>query len=187
MKQKHLLTGLVLGTLLLTGCTGNVDSVTANTITIEKDGSIRDISVEDFSDGSYDMTKLEEFINAEIEEYNSQTGENRIVLDDIQTENSIVKLQLSYTGMEDYNAFNHTEYEYSSLAEAGLTGEFTSAADGSTVKAADMNDTDLKVLKIEDAMNIVCKGKILYYNSFVTEDDGTFSASGEGTAVIVLK
>lgn len=187
MKQKHLLTGLALGVLLLTGCTGNVDSVTTNTITIEKDGSIRDISVEDFSDGSYDMAGLEEFINAEIADYNSQTGESRIVLDDIQTDERVVKLQLSYTGMEDYNAFNHTEYEYGSLAEAGLTGEFTSTADGSTVKAADMNGTDLKVLKIEDAMNIVCKGKILYYNSFVTEENGTFSASGEGMAVIVLK
>lgn len=187
MKQKHFLTGLVLGTLLLTGCTSNVDSVTENTITIEKDGSIRDVSVEDFSDGSYDMTKLEEYINTEITEYNSQAGENRIVLDEIQTDSSIVKLQLFYTNMDDYNAFNHTEYEYGSLEDAGLTGEFTSAVDGSTVKAADMSETGLKVLKVEDAMNIICKGSIVYYNSYVTEENGTFSASGDGTAVIVMK
>lgn len=187
MKHKHLLTGLVLGTILLTGCSGNMDTITVNTITIEKDGTIQDISVEDFSDGNYNMANLEEFINTEISDYNSKAGEGSIVLDSIQTDSSLIKLQLSYADMEDYNAFNHTEYEYSNFEEAALTGDFTSAADGSTVKAADINDTGMKVLKIGDATNIICKGKVLYYNSYVTEENGTFSASGEGTAVIVLK
>lgn len=187
MKLKYLLTGLVLGTVLLTGCSDNFDTVTVNTITIEKDGSIRDISVEDFSDGNYDMANLETFINNEITDYNSQMGETRITLEEIQTESSLVKLQLLYGNMDDYNAFNHTEYEYDNYEKAGLTGEYTVAADGSTIKAADINDTDVKVLKIEDAMNIICKGKVLYYNSYVTEENGAFSASGEGTAVIVLK
>lgn len=187
MKQKHLLVGLVLGAILLTGCSSSFDSITVNTLTIEKDGTIADISVEDFSGGDYDMSDLEEFINSEIADYNSGTGEDSIVLDKIDTTGNVVKLQLSYADMEDYNSFNNTDYELSSFEDTSISGEFTSVADGSSVSSGDMSGTDMKVLKVEDAMNIVCKGKVLYYNSYITEDNGTFTASGEGTAVIVFK
>lgn len=187
MRQKHLLTVLILGTVLLTGCSGNLDSVAVNTITIEKDGTIADISVEDFSDGNYDMTKLENFIDAEVADYNSQAGEGSITLDKLETENKLVKLQLNYADMEDYNAFNHTEYELTDFDASALSGSFTTAADGSQIKPGDMKEPDMRVLQVQDAMNIVCKGKVLYYNSYVTESNGTFTASGEGTAVIIFK
>lgn len=187
MRQKHLLAVLLLGTALLTGCSSSLDTVTVNTLTIERDGTIADISVEDFSNGNYDMTKLESFINAEVADYNSQAGEGSISLDKLETESELVKLQLRYADIEDYNAFNHTEYELTDFNASELSGSFTSAADGSQIQPGDMNETDMRVLQVQDAMNIVCKGKILYYNSYVTENNGTFTASGDGTAVIVFR
>lgn len=187
MKQKHLLKGLALGVLLLTGCSSNLDSVTVNTMTIEKDGRLQDVSVEDYSGVDYDMSSLEEFINQEISDYNTQAGADSVVLSKLEIDGTMVKLLLSYADMDDYNAFNHTSYEYGNLTDMKLSGDFTSVADGSTVKAADIQDAGVKVLKIEDAMNIVCKSGVLYYNSNVTAENGVFTASGEGTAIIILK
>lgn len=187
MKRKHILAALVLGIILLTGCSGNLDTVTINTMTIEKDGTIADVSVEDFSNGNYDLSKLEDFINAEVSDYNSEAGEGSIVVDQIVTEGNIVKLRLNYAGIADYNTFNHTEYELTDFASTSVSGMFTSTTDGSSVKPGDMSDPDMKVLKIQDAMNIICRGKVLYYNADITENNGTFTASGEGTAVIIFK
>lgn len=187
MKQKRFWAVLLLGTALLTGCSDSLDTVTVNTLTVERDGTIADIAVEDFSDGNYDMTKLENFINAEVEDYNTQAGEGSISLDKLETESEIVKLQLRYADMEDYNAFNHTEYELTDFDASELSGSFTSVADGSQIQPGDMDETGMKVLQVQDAMNIVCKGKILYYNSYVTESNGIFTASGDGTAVIIFR
>lgn len=187
MKKKHLLIGLVLGAMLLTGCGSRLDSITENTMTIEKDGTITDISVEDFSEGDYDMADLESFVNSEVADYNADAGEERIVLEAFDTENKLAKLELSYTDMEDYNSFNHTTYELCGMGETTISGNFTSVADGSEVKASEITDSDAKILKVADAMNISCKGKVLYYNEYVTEENGTFTASGEGVAVIVFK
>ena len=55
------------------------------------------------------------------------------------------------------------------------------------MNATEINGEKLKVLKVSDAMDIIYKGKVLYYNQYVTENDGTYTASGEGEAVLVLK
>lgn len=187
MKRRLLITGIMLSAVLLSGCTGGVDSITTNTMTIHKDGSIEDVSVEDFSDGDYEMTALEQFITDEVNDYNTEYGEDSIVIKSLQTENSLAKVQLTYEDMEDYNAFNHTEYRLQEASEAGLSGELIAAADETAVKASDIELTGLKVLQVSDAMEIVCKGKVQYYNSYVTQVNGTFTANGEGTAVIVFK
>ncbi|MDD6332665.1 MAG: hypothetical protein PUA59_09575 [Clostridium sp.] len=186
MKHKHLLVGVALGLALLTGCAVKMDTITVNTMIIEKKGTISDISVEDFSGGSYDMAGLEQYVTDEIDSYNQKAGADSVVMKALDTENPIVKVQLTYQDMDSYNGFNDTAYELKNLAEETLTGSFT-AADGSTVNATEINGEKLKVLKVSDAMDIIYKGKVLYYNQYVTENDGTYTASGEGEAVLVLK
>ena len=179
MKRKFILIHLLLGFLILTGCSGNLDGYAVNTMIIEKNGTISDVSVEDFSDGTYDMQELEAYIETH--------GEDKIILQQLETENSLVKLQLDYASMEDYNSFNHTDYELSSFADTVVNGEFTSTADGSSIRSSDIDAAGMMVLKVQDAMNIVCKGKVLYYNTNVKEQDGVFSATGDNTAIIVFK
>lgn len=187
MRRRYLLAGLLIGLMTMTGCGYELDAVSQNTMTIKKDGTIVDVSVEDYSDGDYSMTELETFITDEIAEYNKKHGENRVILDHLNTDNNIGKVQLSYSGMQDYNGFNHTEYELEDISDAELSGSFVSAEDGGSVAAADIQQSGLQVLRICDAMNVVCKKKVLYYNSFVTEQDGTYVLSGEGEAVLILK
>lgn len=187
MRRRYLLAGLLVGLMVVTGCGYELDAVSENTMTIKKDGTIVDVSVEDYSDGNYSMTELETFVTDEIAEYNNKHGENRVILDYLNTDNNIGKLQLSYSGMQDYNRFNHTEYELSDISDVKLSGNFVSAENGGSVAAADIQQSGLQVLRICDAMNVVCKKKVLYYNSFVTEQDGTYVLSGEGEAVLILK
>ena len=94
---------------------------------------------------------------------------------------------MTYQDMTTYNAVNHTEYVLADAAQAELTGDLIVKSDGTTVKAADIDTDGLKVLEVSDAMDIVCKGKVQYYNSYVTEVNGTYTANGEGVAVIVFK
>lgn len=187
MRHKCLLAGLLVGLMAMTGCGYNLDSISENTMTIKKDGTIVDVSVEDYSDGNYSMTDLETFITDEITAYNDKNGENCVVMNRLDTDNNIGKLQLTYSGMKDYNGFNHTDYELAELSDTTISGSFISAADGSSVAAPDIQEAGLQVLKVCDAMNIISKKKVLYYNSFVTEQDGTYIISGEGDAVLILK
>lgn len=187
MKCRWILSGLMVGILLLSGCSSSLDSITENTMILEKKGSISDISVEDFSGNTYNMEDLRRFVQEEIESYNTGAGAENIVLEELNTDSDQVWLQLSYMGMEDYNSFNGTDYVLSDLADTRISGAFTSAADGSTVKAEDITEADLKVLKIGDAMDIICRGKVLYYNAYVTENSGTFTSSGEGEAILVFR
>lgn len=187
MKQGLLIVGIMLSAVLLVGCTGGMDSIMTNTMTVHKDGKIADVSVEDFSDGDYSMTDLEQFVTNEVNAYNTANGEGSIEIKEIQTENSLAKLKLTYQDMTTYNAFNHTEYVLADAAQAELTGDLIVKSDGTTVKATDIDTDGLKVLEVSDAMDIVCKGKVQYYNSYVTEVNGTYTANGEGVAVIVFK
>ena len=187
MKRKSLVIGLLLGTIVFTGCSKGLTAVGNNTMTIDKDGKIQDVSVEDFSNGNYDMGSLEQFINDEIEKYNTEAGSDSIVMKQLETENKLVKLQLSYSGMDDYNSFNNTEYKLDNLADVKLSGNLTMVSDGSTVAAADIEDKNYKVLQVTDSMDITFKGKALYYNSYVTVADGVFTSDGKGTAVIIFK
>ncbi len=187
MKRKGILIGLLFGIVLLAGCSKGLDSFEANTMTIGKDGTIQDVSVEDFSDGNYDMNNLESFINDEIADYNDSAGTESIILGQFETENKLAKLQLNYTTMEDYNNFNNTDYSLTSFADSTISGSVTSVSDGSSVAIADIEDKEYQVLKVADAMNIIFQGKAVYYNSDVTENNGVFTSSGEGTAIIIFK
>lgn len=187
MYQKSILTGFLLGILLLTGCSGNLDSFDNNTMTIEKDGTIQDVSVEDFSDGDYDMDNLESFISEEVTDYNTSAGAEHITLVRLETENKLAKLQLNYLTMEDYNSFNHTDYVLTSFADAVISGNVTSVSDGSRIAVTDIEDKEYQVLKVTDAMNITVQGSVLYYNSYVTEEDGVFVSSGKGTVIIIFQ
>ena len=92
MKQGLLIVGIMLSAVLLVGCTGGMDSIMTNTMTVHKDGKIADVSVEDFSDGDYSMTDLEQFVTDEVNAYNTANGEGSIESKEIQTENSLAKI-----------------------------------------------------------------------------------------------
>ena len=186
MKWKVVITGLLL-IFLMGGCSKQLTEYQENTLTINKDGTILDISVEDFSEGNYDMSNLEQFIRDEVTDYNAKNGDDRVVLNELNTDNKLARLELLYQSMDDYNAFNHTEYTLKDLIDTTLSGTMISAQDGSEIPASDVEDKDYLVLEVTDAMNLEFQGKVLYYNEYITAQDGTYLSSGEGTAVVVFK
>jgi hypothetical protein len=187
MRRIGILMGFIAGIALLAGCSKNLDAYVQDCMTIQKDGTIQDVSVEDFSDGNYDMSNLEQFITEEITNYNTEAGSEHIILEQLETENKLAKLELSYDEMEDYNSFNNTDYVLASLADSNLSGSMTAVSDGSSVSAADIEDKEYQVLQITDAVRVAFQGKVLYYNSAVTVEDDVFLTSGEGIAIIVFK
>ncbi|MBQ8983835.1 MAG: hypothetical protein IJ079_09645 [Lachnospiraceae bacterium] len=189
MKYKiNLIMMMLLSLLLIGGCgKQEITDYNNNTMTIGKDDTIRDVSIEDFANGDYNMQDLEQFVNNEIGKYNSDAGSERITLADFNTDNKVARLQLVYASIEDYNSFNHTEYSLKSWSDSVLTGSLTSVADQQEVPVSEIEDNEYKVLSIDDAMDLVFEGKALYYNSNITARDGVYTANGDGTAVVVFK
>lgn len=187
MKSRYMLTGLLLGAVLLTGCSKNIADITTNTLSVAKNGEIHDVSIEDYSDGNYKVDELQGFIDGEVAAYNEQAGDECIKVDEFLLDGQVARIQLTYDDMKAYNAFNRTNYELKDLADANLSGEFTAVTDGSKVQASSITEEGLKVLVVTDATDIHVAGKVLYYNSGVTKNESTYAATGEEPAVIVFK
>ncbi len=189
MKAKGiLLLSAVCFVLMLGGCgTKDVTSYDQNTLTIGKDGTIKEVSVENFADGNYNMQELEQFVSSEISTYNQTAGGERITLVELNTDNKLAKLQLNYASMEDYNQFNRKDYSLQSFADSALSGSLADVSGQTEVAVSEIEDKGYQVLKVSDAMELAFEGKPLYYNSYVTVSNGVYSSNGEGVAVVVFK
>lgn len=190
MKKHKIIAGMAVVTMLLTGCTNYAKQYDKNTLVVNRNGSLVEVSVEDFKDSSVKAEDLSAYIEEQVDNYNSDAG-NDIKMVSIDTEDmSHVKLVLSYKNVESYDAFNLLEYsltDVNNVEEASLTGSFTSAEDKKVNPADIIAEGKGKVLILSEATDVVIKGTVLYYNDEVTYKDGVATTSGEKTAVIIFK
>ncbi|MCI8508374.1 MAG: hypothetical protein HFJ06_07450 [Lachnospiraceae bacterium] len=191
MKKIQLVMVVILAAGILSGCTNYVKEYDKNTLVVKKNGSLVEISVEDFKDSSVKAEDLTAYIEEQIDTYNSEYGKKMIKNKAIETEDmSKVKLVLYYKDMESYNGFNLLECtlsDFSDVKESELKGTFISA-EGKEIKADDMENTEkAKVLIFPAAADVVMKGEILYHNNEVSVKDGVAVTSGEEDAIIIYK
>ena len=187
MNWKGIVAALLVA-VMITACGGQQSvEYSSNTMTICKDGTIQDLSIDDFSSGNYDMGKLEQFVKDEIERYNASSGDGSITVEDLNTNNKHVRLTLNYRSMEDFNQFNDKDYSIKSFAGSNLTGSLTSASKHTSVSVSEIQDKDYQVVQVTDAVNLAFQGKVFYYSSNVTEKNGIYTSSGDGVATIIYK
>ena len=190
MKRLNMAVLLIASAFVLGGCTNYAKQYDDNTLVVNKNGSLVEISVEDFKDSKVSADKLSAYIDEQIEAYNNDTG-NVIKKKSIDTEDmSHVKLVIQYKDIESYNGFNLLDYsimDIGDVEESDLTGSFTSADDK---KAGPSDIVALergKILTVSEATDIVIKGDILFYNGEVSVKDGVAVTSGKKDAIIVFK
>ena len=190
MKKLHGFAVLICLTCLLTGCDNYAKQYDTNTLVVKGNGSVVEISVEDFKDTTVDAASVASYVNEQVETFN-ESSENEIKVKSIDTEDmSHVKLVLSYKDMDSFNSFNLLDYSFVDIAdakEADLTGSFTSADDKKTSPSDIMAEDKGKVLTVTEATDVVVKGSILYYNDEVTISDGIAKTSGNKNAIIIFK
>ncbi|MDO5155225.1 MAG: hypothetical protein Q4D51_04605 [Eubacteriales bacterium] len=190
MRKYRMIVALSMMVCLMTGCSGQAKKYDTNTLVVKGNGSLEEVAIEDFSEIAVQAEELENYIDAQIDQYNDENGKQikRTYMNTKDMNN--VKLAIKYKNIDSFNGFNLLECQYADFAEieeSAIRGTYTSV-DGEQVKHTDfVNVEKAKVLVLPEATNVVVKGDILYYNDQVTYADGVATTSGEENAVIIFK
>ena len=83
-----------------------IGEINENTLKLSPNGTLLEISCEDFNGSAIDTDGLEEYINSEIDEYNKKAGVNKISLVEFQEQDGVVKTAIQYSDVATYNSFN---------------------------------------------------------------------------------
>jgi|GEM_PF-1466866 len=170
-----------------------VEGYDRDTVNIYSDGSVLEISCEDFSDTSIDISGLYDYIETAI---SSATSGDAITLEEYREESGLVKTAIKYDDIAAYNSFNGYDMEitdYTGDAASVYTATLTDASvnaslSDATVSVSDIGASGLSMLVFDRDIDVILSGAtIYYYNSGVNSVIGdTAVLNGETTAVIVF-
>lgn len=150
--------------LLLGGC-DSLKDVTETTVTVDKEGGVREVVVAGM-DGEDDTAELESFVEEDIGAF-SERGVG-VRLDTFQAKDGTVKIAIDYDSAQDYAACHGTEFFSGTVSEAQAAGydfsaEFKDnngeAAASSTILAG---DGEWRTLILEEPVSVQVSGQILY-------------------------
>lgn len=165
-----------------------IGDISANTLIMNDDGSVREICYDDFSGVSFDYSGLKDKIKADVADYCQSYGEDSIKLLKYKEDDGIIKVALDYSSIDDYNRFNGTSYR---LDDASQVSKQMKLKDnqGNDITAGDIILDGYKVICIDGKLSLIINGEIMYYNSHVTSTDGKDKAEldGEGYGVVIYK
>ena len=77
-----------------------------NTLVFRSDGTLMEISVEDYNGTDIDVSGLETYIKDSITEYNSSNGANRLSMLEYEERDGVVRTAIQYSDINTYNNFN---------------------------------------------------------------------------------
>ncbi|MCR4590296.1 MAG: hypothetical protein K5668_05695 [Lachnospiraceae bacterium] len=139
-----------------------------NIISLNKDGSLTETSVEDFDTSEYDPEALTEMVNSTIAEYNSSAGES-IELKTLDIKDGIARAVIYYKTPEDYAAYNEKVLQIGDASELDITG-ITLADDENTVLTKDdMDKVKGNYVMLNDDTVITLPKTIQYVSRNVTK------------------
>lgn len=170
MKKQTLLLLIICSVLLLTGCKANLNEVKKSTVLVNKDGTVKSVSMETFDMEYYDKGEAEQFIKEEVDAQNSQMGENSVTLEELKIDekNKKAKLKMNFQNLNSYNEFNKTKLKSEKIEDIPSDALIVSAKTEEKVHLEDIKKDDkLKVVSSTDSqesIQVMVEGKILYYS-----------------------
>lgn len=198
MKKKIIFIMVLLSFLALVGCSKeeifiSTDDINTNTMLVKRDGSIYAAIVEDFNKSYYNLSELNEFVSAEVNEYNNKVGSNEVVIEELELKNGKAILILSYSKMEHYSSFNEMPVAYYSASTQNvaleLPDQYVNAKKDTVVdKETAMDNGKNKVLVLYEPYEIIVEGDIKFYsnNATLVEKNKVSSNSEDTTDVATV-
>ncbi|MBQ9279194.1 MAG: hypothetical protein IJ224_11250 [Lachnospiraceae bacterium] len=195
-KFKKKIIGFILPVLvlcLLTACGKKkekyIGDINENTITINEDGSIREIACENFSDTNFDISGLKDDIKSDIDKYCGSDKKGAVKLLEYKEEDKNVRVAIDYKSLDDYNAFNGTSYMNSQdLLAFGDVALRDMAGNDIYVSGIDTSVAAYKIFSADAAFTLNISGEIVYYNGHVNINSSNSARfDGLGNAVIIYK
>lgn len=178
---------------LMTGCGEQSYEADVSTVFVEKDGRVVSTDVEAFDENKYELEGLEEYVKEAVSSYNSEHGEESVVMKELKAEEGSAVLILEYASASDYAGFNGIELYTGTVADALSAGysfdvEFASVADGEA-KACSVNDFlgngDYKAVVIRGNTSVHVSGKVAYVSTAnTTYVDAKTIRIQEGTSLL---
>ena len=89
--------------------TSTIGEVGTNTLKLNMNGSVTEISCEDFASAGIATDGLEKHVKSEIEGYNTERGASKITLVEYKEDGVIVTTAIQYSDIDTYNEFNNTD------------------------------------------------------------------------------
>jgi len=125
-----------------------IGDITENTLQFNSDGTLLEISCEDFSGTEVDTSNLEAYIKSEIDTFNAQEGVDKVSFKEYIEENGLVRTAIQFSDIDAFNAFNGMSLEISMYkpdpADEIVKAEAASASDAIvTVEAEEINEEEL--------------------------------------------
>ncbi|MCR5675709.1 MAG: hypothetical protein K6G16_08375 [Lachnospiraceae bacterium] len=197
---KRIMTVLAALLITLCGCgsgewTG--DSAEVTTLGIDKDGHVREVIVEDFSENYYSLDELRASMESDVKAFLAANGAANaespaVVIDSIEQKGSTVRTVSTYRTAEDYGDFTLETLWYGSLRQAGLRGyelpSLLTDREGASYTAG-ADDKDNHVIFTDGHDHIVAPYRIKAVTKgvkLVSDTEADFSGT-EGRAAILLE
>lgn len=173
--------------LVLTGC-GGEKTPGMDTVSIQKDGSIRQTIVGQFEKHYYDVDELSSMAREKAERYSE--GAQEIVCESVEDQDGKIVIQMVYQSGEDYTRFNNREFFCGTVAEAcaqGYSFDGMVTKDGSgiakeEITSAGDNQVVIVQTKPGEELDVNVYRRILYVSGDITRSgktDAVISGSEE--------
>lgn len=124
--KKFMMMGVLAAFILgMTACgteDASVEENLMNSISIEKDGSIESIIVEDFTESYYSVDDLKNMIQDTITDYRKQDPDSEITLETCEMVDQKVKVVLKYNSADTYSGYNSETLFVGTVQEAYAEG-----------------------------------------------------------------
>ena len=198
MKKLVFSTIILLCILGIAGCSGRTKSidikdVSANTMLAKSNGEIMVASIEDFDKPYYNLSDLQSFVNQQVSDYNKKAGADKIKVNNIKIIKKKAVLLLTYSGMDQYTAFNKVTAAYFNGGVKDnplkLPTTLVNAKDKSLTSTQEViKDETYKVLVLNEPYTIYVDGKVKYYSENATLiDNNEVQGATDGMTIVVFK
>lgn len=172
---------------VMIGC-GDSNLSNTNTVSVQKDGSIKQTIVEQFERNYYDVEELTTMAQEKISQFGD--GTQKVVCDSIKEKDGKIVVEMTYQSGTDYTEFNNRELFNGTVAEAlakGYSLKDAVSEDGTDIseeQLAQINENHVIVVgtKEGEELNVQVYDKILYTSGNVIisgKEDAHIGAEGE--------
>lgn len=172
--------GGIVPSALLTGCAlfDPLASFDETAVVIEKNGAIRELVVESFSEASYSEDEFESFIHTQEESYNAY-DEDGVTIDSVRLKDGELRMKAAYADDSAYSAFNGIVFEITDFDAWEGKDTLPEAV------LAQMTGSPKYVLTTNGSFIVRVPEKIWYAQEDVTvTDEKTAKTSGSDSVII---
>lgn len=164
------------------------------TVKLNKNDSITQYIIEDFSESEYSFDELLEDIRQEVEDYNKQSKTEKVKIKNVAFQNDIARIILEYQDDTAYYNINGYAFYYGSCTNATASGynpvsKTKSTQNGEYLDADTWNKMsgNYKIVVIHEPIRIETPSNILYVSDNVAlETDKVAITENEDLAYIIF-